>query len=95
MSRKKPVKTVKEVIISPLEIRKADDIIITENTKVELNSEFGPDELVIRQPDEVPDTDVKTVIGLASAEHLQKSGWQLIDCHHTPEGKEYKFRKAN
>lgn len=92
MSRKKPVKTVKEVIVEPV---KTEDIIITENTKVELNSEFGPDELVIRQPDEVPDTDVKTVIGLASAEHLQKSGWQLIDCHHTPEGKEYKFRKAN
>ncbi len=92
MSRKKPIKTVKEVIVESV---KTEDIIITENTKVELNSEFGPDELVIRQPDEVPDTDVKTVIGLASAEHLQKSGWQLIDCHHTPEGKEYKFRKAN
>lgn len=35
-----------------------------------------------------------TVVGIASAEKYQKSGWQLIDCHLTPEGKEYKFRKV-
>jgi len=37
----------------------------------------------------------KTVLGLSEAERLQKSGWQLIDCHLTPEGKKYKFRKVN
>ena len=39
--------------------------------------------------------ETETVIGIALAEELQKSGWQLIDCHLTPNGKEYKFRKVN
>ena len=37
----------------------------------------------------------KTVLGTSEAEKLQKSGWQLIDCHLIPNGKEYKFRKVN
>ena len=37
----------------------------------------------------------KTVQDAAEAEDLQKSGWQLIDCHLIPNGKEYKFRKVN
>jgi len=38
----------------------------------------------------------KTVLGTSEAEKLQKSGWQLIDCHLTHSGeKEYKFRKVN
>lgn len=37
----------------------------------------------------------KTVYGLVQAEALQKDGWQLIDCHLTPEGKVYKFKKGN
>ena len=38
---------------------------------------------------------LKTVIGITEAEKLQKSGWRLIDCHLTPEGNKYKFRKVN
>ena len=34
------------------------------------------------------------VIGLQQAEQLQKSGWQLIDCHMTENGKLYKFKKG-
>jgi hypothetical protein len=34
-------------------------------------------------------------LDLIKAEKLQKSGWQLIDCHQTPDGKIYKFRKVN
>lgn len=89
MAKRKPVKTVKEVIIEPVKI---EDVIITEDTKVEIDSFEEPKEMIVIQSD---DENVKTVIGSASAEHLQKSGWQLIDCHHTPEGKEYKFRKVN
>lgn len=36
----------------------------------------------------------KEIIGLTEAEKLQKSGWQLIDCHQTPDGKVYKFKKG-
>ena len=43
---------------------------------------------VPREPDEV------TVENITQAEGLQKSGWQLIDCHQTPKGKTYKFRKV-
>lgn len=89
MAKRKPVKTVKEVVTEPV---KTDDIIITENTKVEIDSFEEPKEMIVMQSD---DESVKTVIGLASAEHLQKSGWQLIDCHHTPEGKKYKFKKVS
>ena len=35
------------------------------------------------------------VVGIIEAEKLQKSGWQLIDCHQTSEGKVYKFKKGN
>ena len=38
--------------------------------------------------------ELKEVIGITEAEKLQKSGWRLIDCHLTPEGKKYKFRKV-
>lgn len=41
-----------------------------------------------KEPEEV------TVNSITQAEVLQKSGWQLLDCHHTPKGKEYKFRKV-
>jgi hypothetical protein len=44
-------------------------------------------------PPEENNEEYKTVIGIAEAETLQKSGWQLISCHLTSEGKEYKFRK--
>ena len=44
--------------------------------------------------EKVIEEETVTVIGVASAEQLQKSGWQLIDCHLAPEGKEYKFRKV-
>ena len=89
MAKRKPVKTVKELVIEPV---KTEDIIITENTKVEIDSFEEPKEMIVIQSE---DENVKTVIGLASAEHLQKSGWQLIDCQHAPEGKKYKFRKVN
>ena len=38
--------------------------------------------------------ELKEAIGITEAEKLQKGGWQLIDCHLTPEGKKYKFRKV-
>ena len=42
-----------------------------------------------------PDSNEQIVIGSASAEHLQKQGWQLIDCHlNSDNKKEYKFRKV-
>lgn len=91
MAKRKSLKTVKEKV-SENEV--PDPIIITTNTKVELNSESEPNEMVITQPTIISGPNETTVIGLASAEHLQKSGWQLIDCHHTPEGKTYKFRKV-
>lgn len=89
MAKRKPVKTVKNVIIDPV---KTEDIVITEDTKIEIDSFNEPKEMIVKQSE---DENIKTVIGSASAEHLQKSGWQLIDCHLTPEGKEYKFRKVN
>lgn len=92
MAKKKSLKTVKEKVIEKEVI--PDPIIITSNTKVELNSESEPNEMVITQQVENPNPNEVTVIGLTSAEHLQKSGWQLIDCHHTLEGKTYKFRKV-
>ena len=88
MAKRKPIETVKGVKIDSV---KADDIIVTEKTKVEIDSFEEPEEMIVTQSD---DDGTKTVIGLASAEHLQKSGWQLIDCQHTPEGKTYKFRKV-
>jgi hypothetical protein len=42
-----------------------------------------------------PITEEVEVIGIAKAEELQKSGWQLIDCHLTPDGKFFKYRKVN
>jgi len=43
-----------------------------------------------------PDSNEQIVIGSASAEIIQKQGWQLIDCHLNSDGKkEYKFRKVN
>ena len=93
MAKKKSLKTVKEKVIEKEVI--PNPIIITSNTKVELNSESEPNEMVITQPSEIPDPNIRTVIGLTSAEHLQKSGWQLIDCQHTLEGKKYNFRKVN
>jgi len=42
-----------------------------------------------------PDSNEQIVIGSASAEIIQKQGWQLIDCHLNSDGKkEYKFRKV-
>ena len=45
------------------------------------------------KPIPVKDEDI-TVIGIVQAEKYQKSGWQLLDCQLTSEGKQYKFRKA-
>jgi hypothetical protein len=61
----------------------------TKNLKVET---FGKDDSYIKITD-VNEREEKTVIGVVEAEKLQVEGWQLIDCHLTPEGKEYKFRK--
>ena len=42
-----------------------------------------------------PDSNEQIVVGSASAEIIQKQGWQLIDCHLNSDGKkEYKFRKV-
>ena len=53
--------------------------------------ELSTDESKVK---ETVDETEKTVLGISEAEQLQKSGWQLIDCHLTPEGKKYKFRKV-
>lgn len=88
MAKSKFIKTVKEPVKIEPEI--IPDLVITEKTKVELDAKV-PETMIVKQPEEI----TEIVIGIASAEHLQKSGWQLIDCHHTPEGKKYKFRKVN
>ena len=61
---------------------------ITETEKVEEVKE-EPITIVTEKEDETV-----LVVGINSAEKYQKSGWQLIDCHLTPEGKQYKFRKV-
>jgi len=65
-----------------LEIPKEEDINIPDNLEDEKEVVTSEGEL-------------KEAIGITEAERLQKSGWQLIDCHLTPEGKKYKFRKVN
>ena len=91
MAKSKFVKTVKEVLknepvkIEPVKIPDP----ITEKAKVKLDSIKEPKTIIVKEEE------TQTVIGIASAEGLQKSGWQLIDCHLTPNGKEYKFRKVN
>jgi len=64
-----------------LEIPKEEDINIPDNLEDEKEVVTSEGEL-------------KEAIGITEAERLQKSGWQLIDCHHTSEGKKYKFRKV-
>jgi len=64
-----------------LEIPKEEDINIPDNLEDEKEVVTSEGEL-------------KEAIGITEAERLQKSGWQLIDCHLTPEGKKYKFRKV-
>lgn len=87
MAKSKPVKTK----VRPIEPEiKSEDIVITEKTKVEMDSLENPIEMIVTQPEE----ETQTVIGVASAENLQKGGWTLIDAHLTPKGKEYKFRKV-
>ena len=53
-----------------------------------------PEKVIKVITEKVIEEETVTVIGVASAEQLQKSGWQLVDCHLAPEGKEYKFRKV-
>jgi len=64
-----------------LEIPKEEDINI-------------PDNLEDKKEVVTSEGELKEAIGITEAERLQKSGWQLIDCHLTPEGKKYKFRKV-
>jgi hypothetical protein len=58
-------------------------------SKKKLEIEFIPEVITPEEKDEIE------VIGVTEAEKLQKSGWQLIDCHQTPDGKVYKFKKGN
>lgn len=51
-------------------------------------------QVIINKVEDSKEPEEITVMGTASAEQLQKSGWQLLDCHRTPKGKEYKFRKV-
>lgn len=91
MAKSKFIKTVK--VTEPVKIEpeiKTPELVITEKPKIEVEIK-KPEPIIVKRPDE----ETQTVIGIASAEHLQKSGWQLIDCHHTPEGKKYNFRKVN
>lgn len=48
----------------------------------------------IEVPKTITGPEEVTVNNIAQAESLQKSGWQLIDCHQTPKGKTFKFRKV-
>jgi len=65
-----------------------------EVTKVEVLKEVIP-EVIPKTLETVPITEVfKEVIGVELAERLQKGGWQLIDCHQTPQGMLYKFKEG-
>jgi hypothetical protein len=84
----KAVKVVKEPVKTEPDITIPDPIKI-EETKIEVETK-QPEPIIVKETGE----ETQTVIGTTSAESLQKSGWQLIDCHQTPNGKEYKFRKV-
>lgn len=91
MAKRKVVKKVKEESVNNIvvgEIKEPEIIETiagsTENLKT----------LPITKEDSVIISEFQEVIGINSAEQLQKSGWQLIDCHQTLQGMVYKFKKG-
>ncbi|MBK7380412.1 MAG: hypothetical protein IPJ03_15770 [Ignavibacteriales bacterium] len=65
---------------------------VVEETPEEVKVDLAPP--VETKPIITEQEETQTVTGVASAEKLQKGGWQLISCRLTPKGKEYKFRKV-
>lgn len=55
---------------------------------------FGEDNSYVKIT-EVKEPEEVEVTSIAEAEKLQEEGWQQIDCHSTPEGKIFKYRKVN
>ena len=97
MARSKRPKAVAKM--QPVELE--EPIVITDKTEVILEptkdelkdiSDISKAETMeVIQPDE----NEITVIGLASAEFYQKSGWQLLEVSRSGFNKVYKFRKVN
>ena len=80
--KKKVVEEVKKVELVPKEIIQPETL------------ETPP---VIEAEEEKPKKEILEfveVIGIDLAEPLQKRGWQLVDCHQSPKGQVYKFKKG-
>jgi hypothetical protein len=90
MAKSKKLKTVKTLD----SVETKNPIVIANKAEDELINipEVGKAESITTVP---ADENERTVVGLASAEYLQKSGWRLIDVSRSGFNKIYKFRKAN
>jgi len=96
MAKSKKPKAVAKMIPAELE----DPIIITDKTEVifestkedlkDISDSSKSESMKVIQPDE----NEITVIGLASAEFYQKSGWILKDVSRSGFNKVYKFEKG-
>lgn len=75
-------------------LKKKTVIIPVEEVQPEIIPEVEKAVLPAVIPQAVDPTEI-TAFSSSEAEGLQKSGWQLIDCHRTLNGKIYKFKKAS